>query len=226
MRRTRVVRIGPPRHVVALPGSIAARIGIATLAAGVTTIVRVNVVDVIAIGMSAAVVVEAMRIVMVEAPSIVAIEMATIIVIEAPSIVAIEMAAIIVIEAPSIVPIEVAAVILIEAARIVVVEAAAVIAVEPPVAAIPGVCITARPHHVPMRVLSFGIQLVVIFAYGSAVVPVVRVAGRSHLPKHLANAATALGLPGRRSTSATWSRLVIPSGWCGGTCIAGRSLTR
>ena len=158
--------------------------------------------DVIAIEMAAAVVVEAMRIVMVEAPSIIPIEVA------------------------SIVSIEVTAVILIEAARIVVVEAASVISVEPPMAAIPGIRIAVPPHHFPMFFLPLRIQLVVIFAHGGAVVPVVCVAGRSHLPEHFANAATALGLPRRCSTPAIGSRLIIPSGCRSGNCIAGRSLTR
>ncbi|HLY88573.1 MAG TPA: hypothetical protein VKQ27_06270 [Acetobacteraceae bacterium] len=194
MRRVGVVGIGPPRHVAVLPGVIAARIRIATVAARVTTIVGGRMMAIIAIGMPAAVVVEAARIVMVEVAAVILIE--------------------------------VAAVILIEAARIVVVEAAAVIAVEPPVAAIAGIRIMVPPHHVPMRVLPLRIQLVVICAHGGAVVPGICVAGRSHLPEHLANAATALGLTGHRGSSAIWRRLILPYGCRSGSCIAGLSLTR
>ena len=221
------VGIGPPRHVVILPGAIAARIRIATIAARVTTIVGRRMMAIIAIGMPAAVVVEAVRIIMIEAASIVAIEAVRIVVVEAVRIVMVGAGRVIMIEAASIIAIEVArivmveaaAVILIEAARIIVVEAAAVIAVDPPVAAIAGIRIAVPPHHVPMRVLPFCIQLVAIFAHGGAVVPGICVAGRSHFPEHLANAATAIGLPKRRGTSAIWSGR-------SGSCIAGRSRTR
>ena len=205
------VGIGPPRHVVILPGAIAARIRIATIAARVTTIVGRRMMAIIAIGMPAAVVVEAVRIIMIEAVSIVMVGAVRVIMIEAASIVAIEVARIVMVGAVRI--------FLIEAACIIVVEAAAVIAVDPPVAAIAGIRIAVPPHHVPMRVLPFCIQLVVIFAHGGAVVPGICVAGRLHLPEYLANAATAIGLPTRRGTSAIWSGR-------SGSCIAGRSRTR
>ncbi|HLJ06047.1 MAG TPA: hypothetical protein VKT26_07235, partial [Acetobacteraceae bacterium] len=142
-----------------------------------------------------------------------------IVVVEAVSIVMVGAVRVIMIEVASIVMVGAVCIILIEAARIIVVEAAAVIAVEPPVAAIAGIRIAVPPHHVPMRVLPFCIQLVAIFAHGGAVVPGICVAGRSHFPEHLANAATAIGLPKRRGTSAIWSGR-------SGSCIAGRSRTR
>jgi hypothetical protein len=202
LRRVGAGRIGAPCRVVVLPRGSAASIGIVTVAIGVTTIIVIHMMAVIAIGMVIAVVVETVIIIMTEAVRIIVIEAVCIVMPEAMGIV------------------------VIEAMGIVVIEAVRIVVVEPPVTTIVTVRSVVRPHHVPMFFLPLGIQLVVIFAHGGAVVPGIRVASRSHLLEHIAYTVTVPGLSGRRSASAIGKCVVIPAACRTHNCIAGRSLAR
>jgi hypothetical protein len=158
--------------------------------------------------------------------TIIVIHMMAIIAIGVVIAVVVETVRIVVVEVMRIVMVETMSIVMVEAVRIVVVEVVRIVMVEPPVTTIVAVRSVVRPHHVPMFLLPLGIQLVVIFTHGGAVVLGIRVASRSHLLEHIADAVNVPGLSGRRSASAIGKCVVIPAVCRTRNCIAGRSLAR
>ncbi len=155
--------------------------------------------------------------------SVVAISMTTVLAIEPPVIIAVGAVGIVMVtSATAVIAIEPPVIIAIGTVGIVMVTSAtAVIAIEPPVIIAVGAvrivmvtsaiaCIMMRPQPVAMFCLAFRIQVVVVIANNSTMIPAIGVSGSQHPMKYVANAASLSGILNRRSVPAVGSCLVIP----------------